>query len=474
MINAMASVDCLHIRLEMLVGVFYDANVLTERKFRLYPTGAQAGILARWIRCQRVVRNAKIEETHLNSWLRLFSKFSARPGDSGEKSFDQGYSHLATETNPWLREVPSQILRNGVYRAKAAFVRYWKGEAGRPVPRGKHSGESVLLTGELFTITDGKLTIGTQKYPVGQVRWKAHRDFSAPKMLTITRCGDGAWRAAFTCEDDVILPPAEDLLIKHSFADETSVLAFDRGVANPLVDSDGQFYGLEKKRTTRLARLQSRKVRLQQKLARQRKGSANRRKTKKRLARISRRTGDLLADWRHQTTARIAASPHRVIALEDLRLANMTRTVKAKPNPAASAQGQPDFLPNGGYAKTGLNRVMLQVGLGNLSTLIQYKIRRAGQAFLAVPSHHSSQECSQCTHTSPDNRPTQAEFHCQACGHQAHADYNAAVVLRKRAHSSIQQHRPAGTVGRKTPASVRSTSPANRKPPPQRSCAGGG
>jgi len=151
----------------------------------------------------------------------------------------------------------------------------------------------------------------------------------------------------------------------------------------------------------------------------------------------------------------------------------MTRAVKAKPNPAASAQGQPDFLPNGGSAKTGLNRVILQVGLGNLSTLLQYKARRAGQAFLTVSPHHSSQECSQCTHTSPDNRPTQAEFHCQACGHQAHADYNAAVVLRKRAHSSIQQHRPAGTVGRKTPARVRSTSPSIRKPPPQRSRAGG-
>jgi putative transposase len=446
---------------------------LRDANFAFTPTGAQAGILARWIGCQRVIRNAKIEETHLNSWLRRFSKFSARSGADDGKGFDQGYSHFATETNPWLREVPSQILRNGVYRAKAAFVRYWKGEARRPVPRGKRSGESVLLTGELFTIADGKLTIGTQKYPVGVVRWKAHRDFSAPKMLTITRCGDGAWHASFTCEDGIVLPTSQDLLIQHSFASESSVLAFDRGVANPLVDSDGRFYGLETKRTARLARLQGRKVRLQQKLARQKKGSANRRKTKQRLSRVARRTGDLLADWRHQTTARIATGPHSVIALEDLRLANMTRTAKAKPNPAASAQGQPDFLPNGGSAKTGLNRVMLQVGLGALSTLLCYKSRRSGQAFLTVSPHHSSQECSQCTHTSPDNRPTQAEFHCQACGHQAHADYNAAVVLRRRAHSSIQQHRPVGTTGRKTPASVRSTSPANRKPPPQRARAGG-
>jgi len=239
-------VNCLHIRLEMLVGVLHDANVLTGRKFRLYPTGAQATVLSQWLGCQRVIRNAKIEETHLNFWLRRFSKFSARSGADEEKGFDQGYSHFATETNPWLREVPSQILRNGVYRAKTAFVRYWKGEAGRPVPRGKHSGESVLPTGELFTIADGKLTIGTQKYPVGVVRWKAHRDFSAPKMLTITRCGDGAWHVSFTCEDGAVVPTAKDLLIQHSFASESSMLAFDRGVANPLVDSDGRFLALRR------------------------------------------------------------------------------------------------------------------------------------------------------------------------------------------------------------------------------------
>ncbi|WP_419604205.1 zinc ribbon domain-containing protein [Thiolapillus sp.] len=34
--------------------------------------------------------------------------------------------------------------------------------------------------------------------------------------------------------------------------------------------------------------------------------------------------------------------------------------------------------------------------------------------------------CSVCGHVSPANRPTQAVFHCQACGHTEHADTNAA------------------------------------------------
>ncbi|MDD6793462.1 MAG: zinc ribbon domain-containing protein, partial [Thermobifida fusca] len=34
--------------------------------------------------------------------------------------------------------------------------------------------------------------------------------------------------------------------------------------------------------------------------------------------------------------------------------------------------------------------------------------------------------CHACGHCAPDNRESQAEFRCRACGHQANADVNAA------------------------------------------------
>ena len=470
----MAAVDGIHIVLEILSFFRHLFNVLTGRKFRLYPTAKQAQVFSQWIGCQRVIRNAKVEETRLNAWLRRASMFSDRPGNGdAAKAFDQAYSHFATEQNPWLREVPSQILRNGIYRAKTAFVRFWKGEAKPPVFHGKQSEESVLLTGELFSIKDGKLLVGTHRTPLGEVRWKAHRAFQAPKMLTITRCGDGAWFASFSCEDGTTPPSSEELLVQHAFAPEASVLAFDRGVAHPLADSEGNFHDLEPKRRKRLETIQRRKEALQSKLARQKKGSAARRKTKKRLARAERKRRNQLSDWRHQTTARIAGGSHSVLVLEALRLASMTKAVEPKPNPAASAPGQPSFLPNGASAKSGLNRALLQVGLGEIRSLLEYKARRTGKAVLLVSPQFSSQECSKCAHTSPDNRPTQAEFHCRACGFEAHADYNAAVVLRRRGHALLQSHRPMGTKGRKTPARKRPAPLSNRKPPPQRSGAGG-
>lgn len=227
-----------------------NIHALTGRKFRIYPTAQQAIALPRCIGCQRVIRNAKVEETNVQAWLRRFSKFSDRSGDEiGGKAFDQAYSHFDTELNPWLREVPSQILRNVIYRAKAAFVRYWKGEAKKPVFRGEQREESVLLTEELFRIEGGKLHVGTHRTPLGEVRWKAHREFQTPKMLTITRCGDGAWFASFICEDGIEAPTNDALLVRHSFSPEPDVIAFDRGVAHALADSEGEFHDLEPERT---------------------------------------------------------------------------------------------------------------------------------------------------------------------------------------------------------------------------------
>ncbi len=41
-------------------------------------------------------------------------------------------------------------------------------------------------------------------------------------------------------------------------------------------------------------------------------------------------------------------------------------------------------------------------------------------------------ECSQCGHTHPDNRPSQAVFVCQRCGFRSNADHNASLVIRDR------------------------------------------
>jgi hypothetical protein len=68
----------------------------------------------------------------------------------------------------------------------------------------------------------------------------------------------------------------------------------------------------------------------------------------------------------------------------------------------------------------------------------QATLRRLDKAFAAFfrrvkaggkPGYprNTSRTCARCGHCAKENRLTQSEFRCTACGHQAHADVNAAI-----------------------------------------------
>jgi putative transposase len=102
-------------------------------------------------------------------------------------------------------------------------------------------------------------------------------------------------------------------------------------------------------------------------------------------------------------------------------------TKRAKPKQAT--QGR--FIPNGGSAKSGLNKSILESVWGKTKTFTQYKARRQGKLVIEVPPFHSSQECALCGYIHQDNRH-QSQFVCLRCGHHDHADFNAAKVIKKR------------------------------------------
>jgi putative transposase len=110
-----------------------------------------------------------------------------------------------------------------------------------------------------------------------------------------------------------------------------------------------------------------------------------------------------------------------LIVHEDLRITNMTR----------SASGTLDALGRNVAQKAGLNRSILDAGWGVFLTILSHKAESAGRKLIAVNPAGTSRTCARCGHRAKDNRLSQAEFACTACGHAVHADMNAAVnILR--------------------------------------------
>ena len=102
--------------------------MLTGVKLRVYPTAMQIAILRLWMGHQKFIYNAKVLEQ--DYWYRFSKQSLALTGT--KPSADQKYSQFKTELTPFLSQVPSQILRNGVYRFTCANARLHKGLGGAP------------------------------------------------------------------------------------------------------------------------------------------------------------------------------------------------------------------------------------------------------------------------------------------------------------------------------------------------------
>ncbi len=192
------------------------------------------------------------------------------------------------------------------------------------------------------------------------------------------------------------------------------------GVASFLTTSDGTHVPNPRPMTATAARL----AEAQQSLARKKRGSNRRRKAVRKVAALHANVHRSRLDHVHKTALALVRD-HDVIVHEDLRITNMTK--RPRPRPV----GDGSFEPNGAARKGGLNRSINDAGWGVFLSVLAHKAESASRIVLAVNPRHTSQRCAECGYVAAENRVTQAEFHCLACSHEAHADVNAAQnILR--------------------------------------------
>ena len=381
------------------------------------------------------MRNAKVEEDSYERWLyrhRLVSpSFHDRAIPLQEpRKIDQSFSHLKCEQTSWLKAVPSQVLRNGVRKYYRGWQKCWQEPSAKPPRKAKKYRSCLHLTRECFAFREEGLWIGTAKRPLGLLRFKAHRDWKEPASVTISEQSDGTWWLSFTCED--AKGKSSRPLVK--LTDNSRVIGIDRGVAIPVATSTGRPFDMPEDQKRNLNNRQRRIKGLQQRLARQRKGSRRREKTRRSIARCHRRIQHSRYDFAHKSSRQLADSDTDILSFEALKLKNMT----------ASASGTLTEPGKNVAAKSGLNRGLLNASLGLIARLIEYKARQRGIHVRYEPAAHTSRECAKCGYTDPLNRKTQAEFHCQACGHRANADFNAAEVVAARTKRWLKEEFTVG------------------------------
>jgi putative transposase len=270
----------------------------------------------------------------------------------------------------------------------AAWQRCFKRLARQP--RWKRKGrDSVALTephSRVFRVT----TTGLVFPKVGEIRAVLHRPVrGTPKRCTIRR-EVNQWFASIQCEEEVTDGPAR----------VAPIVAIDRGVTVLLADSDGMVVPNPAPLEASLHRL----ARAQRVVARRRKGSRRRARAQLRVAKLHRKVRRQRTHVLHVLSARYAKS-HGVVVVEKLNVAGMVRG--------------------------GLGRRIADAGWSSFCTMLRYKLEATGGTVVEVPAAYSSQSCPVCGVVDARSR-VRDRFRCVGCGHEAHADVNAAIVLLSR------------------------------------------
>jgi putative transposase len=301
----------------------------------------------------------------------------------------------------WLA-AGSQTVQQQALRDFAQAIRnFFNGTHRRPTWRkaGKHEGFRQVGF-KLRHLKRLSRRYGQVWIPkVGWVVFRWTRNIAdTVKSYRVTLDRSGRWHIAFAVIPGPVAGPGDG-----------SVVGVDRGVAVSVALSSGELLGVPGLRAGETKRLH----RLQKRLARAQRGSDRRARTKLAIAKLRARESDRRRDWVEKTTTDLARR-FDIIRVEDLNVRAMTRSVRGTRERPGKHVAQ----------KRGLNREISRQGWGLLVARLKHKA--AGRLEL-VPAAYTSQRCSHCGHTAPENRKSQAVFHCVACGAgPCNADVNAA------------------------------------------------
>jgi putative transposase len=219
------------------------------------------------------------------------------------------------------------------------------------------------------------------------IRWSRPLPEGAiPTTVTVTRDAAGRYFVSLLVEAEIApLPPAP------------AAVGADLGLYDVVTLSTGEKTGNEhffRKEEKRLARLQRRH-------ARKRKGSKNREKARRRVAKLHVRIADRRRDFQHKLSTRLIHE-NQVICVESLAVKQMLQ------HPT-------------------LAKAIADVGWGELLRQLDYKAAWYGRTLIRIDRWYpSSKTCSECglvlEHLDLDER----EWTCPQCGTHHDRDSNAA------------------------------------------------
>ncbi|AEM85539.1 RNA-guided endonuclease InsQ/TnpB family protein [Streptomyces violaceusniger] len=348
-------------------------------KYRFYPSDEQAAELSRTFGCVRLVYNKALEE-RTRAWY----------GEQRRISYVQSSAALTqwkkNEELAFLAEVSSVPLQQALRHLQTAFGNFFAQRAKYPrYTSRKTSRASAEYTRSAFTWRDGRLTLAKTAGPL-DIRWSRPLPEAAePTTVTASRDAAGRWFVSLLVEDTITPAPAT-----------STAVGIDAGVTSLVTLSTGEKIANPRHERRDRARL----AKAQRELSRKAKGSANREKARRKVARVHARIADRRRDFLHKLSTRLVRE-NQTVVIEDLTVRNL--------------------LKNGRLA-----RAISDAAWTDLRMMLEYKCAWYGRELVTVDRWFpSSKLCGACGTVRGKLPLNVREWTC-VCGTVHDRDVNAA------------------------------------------------
>lgn len=386
--------------------------MLITKKIRLKPTTEQEILFRKSAGVSRWAYNFFLGENE-----RIYREYIDN-GKIGKKSISEGdvrkyiNNVLKPTTHSWLKEVGSNVMKQGVKDASLALQRYFKGLSGKPKFKSKHKDRpSFYVNYESLSRKQGGFQgekIGFVKTSEALPKLNKNEKYSNPR---ITFNGKYWYLSVgYEVQENTV-----------ELTDES--LGIDLGVKDLAICSNGKVYKNINK-TQRVKKLEKKLKREQRKLSRKienniqsyksnrnpiykrpLKECQNVQKQNRLIRNIHRKLANIRQNYLHQTTTEIVKTKPSRIAMESLNVSEMMKNKH-------------------------LSKAIQQQKFYEFKRQIEYKSKLNGIEFIQVDKFYpSSKTCSCCGNIKKDLKLSDRMYKCDVCGLVIDRDYNASINL---------------------------------------------
>ena len=358
-------------------------------KYRIYPNEEQRILLEKHFGCTRFVYNYFLDYKQ--------TQYKTTGTSGTYNQIAKELVNLKEDLNySWLNEVNSQSLQQSLKDMFNSYERFFRGLS--KFPKFKKKGEKNSFRVPQFCKIDiTKNVIYIPKFTKKGIKIKYHRKHEGTiKSMTISKTASGQYYVSVLC----LIPNTTITTLSKT----KKSIGIDLGIRDYIVCSDKSVYPSFPKES--IEKLRRKQKKLQRHFSRKQKGSKNREKLRKKIARIHERIHNIKLDYLHKLSLELLKN-YDTIYVEDLNIK--------------------DLLMKSYHT---LSRNISEMSWNTLMTILQYKALWNNKEIKKIGKYYpSSKLCSHCGYIKKDLKLHERSWICPNCNTNHDRDYNASINI---------------------------------------------